>query len=780
MKRLAFLILVLVFSVGANAATVEKTYHFGKYTVNQSGDYQMIRFANTLLTGLPGEPALPYLAVSLLLPPGEVAVSIECIGEDEIVLPGNFRLFPQQHVQPVSKGISGGFIMDKTVYSFNGIYPAQPEGKLITSFMNGYAFALSSFTPLRYNPSTGQVSYYQKMTLRITTRAGATAKAALANLNQNKVTSQRVAKFAQNPEMMLNYSAPARRSSSDYQMLIIVPDAYKSNFTQLTDKYLQEGIKSSIITRESIESTMTGVDVPEKIRNYIIQEYQNHGIEYVLLGGDVELMPFRGFYCFVQSSTAYEDNNIPSDLYYSALDGNWNTDGDDRWGEPGEDDLLPEVAVARLPFSNQFELSAMLHKSISYQFSPVTGELHNPLIAGENLYDNPETWGSDYLELLIGLRTDNGYTTNGIPESQTIDKMYDETTVWSGSDLIAELNQGHSFLYHAGHANQTYVMKLFNSDITNSNFSALNGITHNYTLVYTHGCDCGAFDYDDCIAEKMVTISNFAAAFIGNSRYGWFNEGQTEGPSAHLQREFVDALYNDKLNRLGVAHMESKTATAPWVTAPGQWEPGAIRWCFYDCNALGDPAMAIWTDEPIAITVDYLASIPIVTTSLNVAIHSGANPAPGLRCTLLKNGVMIGKAISDSLGIAVIPFDQPVADAGLAQLVISGFNCLPVSYPVAFIDNTAIGTEAADFSFNVFPNPTSGKLTVNYHLFAPSLVKITICDATGRELLVLKSGVQRSSGNFTEFSDIAALESGTYFIKMQAGGNNLIRKVILR
>jgi len=699
MKRLVFIIFISTFYLGIHASTIEKTYYFSDYTVDHSGEYQMIKFENTLLTGLIGEPVFPYSSVSLMLPPGESAISIECIGGNETLINGKFKLYPQQDVQPLSKGRSGKFQLNKDVYSTNGSYPLQPQGHLTTSFMNGYAFALSTFTPLKYNPVTGQVSYYKKVTVRITTRPSTDAQNALNNLGRSAVASKRAATLAQNPEMMGKYSTKSPLTNG-YQMLIITPADYQADFAQLTDHYLMEGIKSSVVTTEFIQSSMTGIDMPEKIRNYIIQEYQNNAIEYVLLGGDVELMPYRGFYCFVQSSSAYEDFNIPSDLYYSSLDGTWNTDNDDRWGEPGEDDLLPEVAVARMPFSNHTELAAMVHKSVSYQFSPVTGELHNPLLAGENLYSNPDTWGSDYLELLIGYHTDNGYTTNGIPTTQTFDKLYDEIANWSGSDLIAHLNQGRSFLHHSGHANQTYVMKLTNDDITNSNFYALNGTTHNYTLVYTHGCDCGSFDYDDCIAEKMVTIENFAAAFIGNSRYGWFNEGQTEGPSAHIHREFVDALYTDKLNRLGRAHMESKIATAPWVTAPGQWEPGAIRWCFYDCNALGDPAMAIWTNEPISLSVDYLSALPLGSSSLSVAITNNGFPVQGLSCTLMKNGVMHGTATSDGTGTAVIAFDPPVTELGDAQLVISGYNCLPTTYPETFIENTSAYVVYASYVAN--------------------------------------------------------------------------------
>jgi hypothetical protein len=146
-------------------------------------------------------------------------------------------------------------------------------------------------------------------------------------------------------------------------------------------------------------------------------------------------------------------------------------------------------------------------------------------------------------------------------------------------------------------------MRLNISDITNANFSQVNGTVHNYQLLYTQGCYDGAFDTPGgCIAAKAVTIDNFLVAGIFNSRYGWFNQGTTDGPSQHLEREFVSSLYDDVLpeKHLGRAHMNSKIKTAPWVTLQGQneFEPGARRWCHYCCNVFGDPALEIWTGEP--------------------------------------------------------------------------------------------------------------------------------------------------------------------------------------
>jgi hypothetical protein len=101
-----------------------------------------------------------------------------------------------------------------------------------------------------------------------------------------------------------------------------------------------------------------------------------------------------------------------------------------------------------------------------------------------------------------------------------------------------------------------------------------------------------------------VTINNFLVAGVFNSRYGWFNQGTTDGPSQHLEREFVSALYTDTMpeKHLGTAHLITKINTAPWISLPGEFEPGAQRWCHYCCNVFGDPAMEIWTEEPAVFT----------------------------------------------------------------------------------------------------------------------------------------------------------------------------------
>jgi len=635
MKKISVLLLVSFLSLAAFSGNVEKTFHISNCTIRNIGQYQTITIDNAKLSGLPGEPTLPYLAVSLLLPPGEAAASIEIIRENEVVLPGNYLLFPKQDVLPISKKHSGEFLKNEAVYRMNVNYPASASGHLLTQALNGFTFALSTFTPVNYNPATGTVSYFRDVTVRIKTRPDPESATTLKNLTSSKDALNRVRSFAQNPEMMSQYPESSKKKTG-YQILIITPFSFETGFNDLVTYYASKGLNAQVVSTEDINSEMSGNDLQEKMRNYIRQEYQTNSIEYVLLGGSEEWVPSRKFYCIVFDGTGVmeeESYDIPADIYYSALDGTDDLNGNLVYGEVADStDLLPDVAVGRLPFSTQADQASMVHKSVSYQGSPVLGEDDRPLLVGEYLWPTPVTMGGDFMNLLIDNHNDNGYFSHGIPSgSNNIETLYDTLTgppgsadhwEWTTDSLLAMINRGTSFIHHLGHAATTYMLRFDISQITNSNFNMVNGVDHNYSLLYTQGCDDGSFDMPYCIASRSIAIDNFVVAGIFNSRFGWFDQGTTDGPSEHLQREFVSALYNDTLpeNHIGTVHMISKIKTAPWIGLPGEFEPGAQRWTQYDCTLLGDPALWIRTKNPVS-------GIPVNSNSMNFSLYP--NPSHG-------------------------------------------------------------------------------------------------------------------------------------------------------
>ena len=672
MKRLTFMLLLSLMGLVMAAQTVEKTYHFDNPKVTELRGYQQISFEGCMQTAIAGNPSLPYQMVSLVLPQGTEAESIEVELSDFQEVEGNISLFPYQPSRTMNDTEKRDLIVNEAMYASKGTYPAENHGVVTTQYKNGFGFANATFTPVQYVPSEGRVMYAKTATVRVNTRA---SKADHSNMLWGTPEIKNVVRhLAQNPEMVDTYNTKGREVTN-YDVLIITSSDFVSGYAEYCEYYNSIGMRNQIALVSDIYAAMSGVDNQEKIRNYIIQEYQNNGIGLVVLGGDVNIVPYRGLFCQVQSSSLYESNDIPADLYYSGLDGTWNDNNDGRWGEPGEDDLYPEIGISRMSFKTATELQNMIHKTLSYQQNPVLGEFHKVILAGEHLYDNPTSNGSDYLELLIGTHDDNGYTTVGYPTTYNFTKLYEELGTWSGSALKQAINAGTSYVHHDGHANSGYVAGWYG--ISNSDFSGANGVDHNYTFFHSQGCDCGAFD-ENCILEKMVTIENFAVAVIGNSRYGWFNEGQTEGPGCHLEREMTDAQWGDRVGILSAAHAIGKCETAPWVTAPGQWEEGALRWNFYDMNILGDGVVNVWLDEPMTAVVDAPAQVVIGTQSIDVTVtDENGNALKNYRCLVYMDGVAIAMGSTDENGVAEIEFEGGLQNVGTMIMKVTGVNSYP-------------------------------------------------------------------------------------------------------
>ena len=707
MKKTIFLILCLMACLFVSAQTIEKTYYFGQPSVAMMQGYEQIQFTGCMQSAMAGQPSLPWQNVSLMLPQGTEAAAIEVVLSDFQTMEGSHNLYPYQTALTYSDPVRKQFEKDEALYASKSIYPAQAHGQLSTQYLNGVGFAFSAFTPVQYIPGTGEVRYATKATVRITTTAAKADQSRKLWLNGGN--AERAMRLAQNPEMLQTYNSKGR-TVGGYDLLVVTTQPYINAFDEYVAFYQARGLRTRVVDLSTILSTMEGSDSQEKLRNYIIQEYEDNGIMMVNLGGDVPDIPYRGLYCYVTSGGGdKEDYDIPADLYYAALDGNWNNDGDNLWGEIGEDDLLPEIGIGRMCFSNQGELDNMLHKAMTYQTEPVLGEFRDVIMAGEHLYDDPMSNGSQYLEMLIGAHDDNGYTTTGIPENYNFTRLYEEEGNWSGTLLRNAINQGTQYVHHDGHANTNYVAGWTNGDITNGNFSSVNGVDHNYTFFHTSGCICGDFS-SDCILELMTKITNFAVATFGNSRYGWFNEGQTEGPAIHLARETEDAYYNDRIPYGGMALRESKIATAPWVNAPGQWEEGALRWNFYDLNMMGDVAVSPWHDEPFTPEVTYASEILVGTASMEVTVaNANGDGLKNFRCALFHGDDMIGVGYTDEDGSVTIEFADPIDFVGEMSLIVTGCDAWPQALPVLSLPGNCAYVIYNDYEISGGAQPDYGQ-----------------------------------------------------------------------
>jgi hypothetical protein len=133
-----------------------------------------------------------------------------------------------------------------------------------------------------------------------------------------------------------------------------------------------------------------------------------------------------------------------------------------------------------------------------------------------------------------------------------------------------------------------------------------------------------------------------------------------------------------------MAHLKSKSETAPFVDIAGEFEPGATRWCFYDNNVLGDPMMAAWTCEPGSVTASYSPLVPIGEDTIAVQIN-GAGICKGFTCCIYRNDTLFGAARTNNAGMAVVAV-SPALTEGPVYLIVTGFNILPHFYEIEVSD----------------------------------------------------------------------------------------------
>jgi hypothetical protein len=214
-------------------------------------------------------------------------------------------------------------------------------------------------------------------------------------------------------------------------------------------------------------------------------------------------------------------------------------------------------------------------------------------------------------------------------------------------------------------------MKLNNSDITNTNFTN-DGIQRSLTIVYSQGCLNGSFDnindwgYDvgqDCINEMFHKLNGGIVANIGNSRYGWYSSGNTNGASQRFDRYFFDGIFGQQIYNIGDANSYSKDVNQAFIQ-----NNTALRWCCYELTLMGDPSMDIWTDVPTEFDQQYVRVVKNHDTEISVSTG-----VPYARIAVLQNDQLLSRGVCDEDGDAVLVFDEPFNPASVL-LSISGHN----------------------------------------------------------------------------------------------------------
>jgi hypothetical protein len=379
--------------------------------------------------------------------------------------------------------------------------------------------------------------------------------------------------------------------------VLITGDSLKGSFQLLVDRRISQGMDGSLVTVEQIESdpAYSGLDIQEKIREYIKSRYDPSCPMYVVLGGDEHIVPVR--YC----RTEDDGDIVPVDLYYADSDGTrWDADGDGIYGEIGDvglAELTPEVCLGRVPVDTPDEVQAYLSKIIRYETVDPNEFVDSMLLlsgAGyEFCYEGParppayrdhEPVSQKEIEMTdIFWSIIQPYWQPG-----HLARLFDSNTDWDVSqfgdhpitwqNVLGALDNGYHYVYYWQHSGSNYWT--FRDEDTGCVFNWYHGslLTNAFpSIIFARGCSTARYDDDDTdLCESLIRNGNGGAVV-------YFGHTRSAGGSPHWD-QILRNMFQESHHRIGEAYRSCLTVLAQQKIS----DP----WHQYIFVLLGDPALA--------------------------------------------------------------------------------------------------------------------------------------------------------------------------------------------
>lgn len=412
-------------------------------------------------------------------------------------------------------------------------------------------------------------------------------------------------------------------SGETYEYLIITNEALKPAFQPLADWKRKKGVRSKIITVEEIDQLYAGETQQIRIRTCLKDYYENYFSMFVLLGGDVNIVPAQ--MCYVNSLENSRDF-MPSDVYYSCVMGNvnWDTNGNGKPGEIVFDaiNVNPHLYVSRAPVRTLSETKIFVDRTIEYEQSPKyaknflqAGTVISKYVTGENLAD------------LLFNEVINGKIIMGS------DKFFD-TYTFTGENFTAQsflntLKSGYTNVEIICHGEKEYWHSFYVNQLLLNTAQASNLKNPWHTLITTSACYTNAFDDDGtemnpdpCLSEALIRNPNSGViGYLGSSRIGW----GTDTPSLDYSMAYEADFYYRLLDPSSKPENKHFGALVNFIkhTMLAQMNKPIYRWLHYSINAMGDPEMPLFNAYPKmfdSATAEYgLDGILVVTTGSDKA-----------------------------------------------------------------------------------------------------------------------------------------------------------------
>ncbi|MDD3802773.1 MAG: C25 family cysteine peptidase [bacterium] len=436
-----------------------------------------------------------------------------------------------------------------------------------------------------------------------------------------------------------SWNAKGLSDTATLDMVIITSSHYVPLLESFCEHENLMGIKTIITETESIYSLFPGADEQEKIRNYIKSQYAEKGIRFVLIAGGTEIVPVRLSF----SSIYYHIGYIPTDLYYADMNGNWNMDKDDEIGELMSDieDGFPDIAVSRIPFSNEEELENILSKYFRYVFSNNASKTFSFLHMGASLLSGL-TDGSGQLmsEMIIAMNASSQLVNRKLyaPVCDTFndEPAYSGDVQLNRQSFIIEISEGYHYINHIDHSGE-FFLGTGNLD-TKTEYSSwdtlyLSNADSVYSIMFTMGCSANGYDRNSASNGLLKSMKSSVSNIVGFTRTGWTG---SQGLMNRYWKMILDSSSSFTGDALRFALIDNSIYFRVAV------------------NMIGFSTMPVYTRPPEKLHVEYFDTFSIYDT-VRISVLSGDSPVRGAKIVLMDDSSYL-RFFTDADGrICVLP-----------------------------------------------------------------------------------------------------------------------------
>ncbi len=654
--------------------------------LGQTRGFETLSFTGGRRLAGEGEPDIPARIIHFVIPDGMTVGDLVITEGDEIVLNGTHAIHPVQTDVPI--GESAPWVEpDERIYGSDLSYPPKRAVYLGDGFLGGYRIATVALYPVQLRPLSGQLVLAPELTVELSLEPSDRRAAARERITatSDRLYRRLIETIVDNPDEVTvlrnvgtnvitgplsggfapRYSPSLEGSPVEY--VIVTTDEHAPYFQELADWKTQKGVPAVVRTVSWINANYPGgCDTAERIRFFLQDAYALWGTTYVLLGGDTEFVPVR-----YGRTAYYGGESIPTDLYYSDLDGNWNADGDALFGEgyrteeePGDGvDLYPDVFVGRAPVSNVVDVEAFLDKCEAYRESPVPHFVDRNLYLGEVLF--PYDWESGPYSLdgaadIVepGLPSVPGQISNvalyanwsSFPESYPI----------SAAAAAESLEQGYNLNVHVGHGNKDIMRVGVNNYITMSGMSGLTNGIDKAGFLWLLDCTSSAIDFD-CIAERaIINPTGGGFATLGPTRYAF------PTTCRDYYWDWLDLLYVSGCQEIGPLLGMTTTLHASFAESG---RDNTDRWTQFSMLLLGDPEIAMRTVRPRNLSVAFSGAMQVGEDGMTFNVTDPGLVEGAKVCVSSSSGDVYAYGTTDGVGEVHIDFTPTVT--GVLQVTVT-------------------------------------------------------------------------------------------------------------